>query len=355
MAQFHALVVADVKRETPDAVSVKLQIPASLVQAFRFKPGQYLTFRIPGQNGKDVRRSYSLCSSPHADQEWRIAVKKVAGGVGSSFFNEQVKAGDTLEVMEPAGNFVPDLSAAHRKTYHLFAGGSGITPMLSILQSVLHEEPGSNLHLYYGNRDRKSIIFFDDLQRIEKAYPGRIAIHFISEHTHPEAEITGLMTQATNRLLLEKYCSRDQESEFFICGPTPMMDAVKAALSDFGTDASSIHIEYFVAPPAAPAATQNTGEGIDCKAIIILDGDEVAVTIPAGKSVLEAALDAGLDAPFACQGGSCCTCRAKLSQGKVTMKANYALLEKEVKEGFILTCQSYPETAEIIVDYDKGV
>jgi len=355
MARFHQLVVKDITKETKDCVSISLEIPAALAQDFVYKQGQYITFKLD-INGEEIRRSYSLCSSPIADKEIRVAVKMVDNGKGSTFLNSSLKIGDTVSVMSPTGNFFTELNASHKKHYHLFAGGSGITPMYSIIKSVLAVEPNSKINLYYGNKDEQSTIFYEGLKNLAEKNAEKFKIQFIfqSGGVFSDSMGQGIMDEKKNLSLFEKYVVPGAENEFFICGPGPMMDAVKLALEKKNTPANQIHIEYFTAP-VQEKKEENQGTGRrNAHATIILDGDEFEIEIGANESILEAALRKNLDAPYACQGGSCCTCRAKLMEGKVEMEVNYALLDKEVKEGFILTCQSYALTDKLVINYDKG-
>lgn len=355
MAKFFQLAVNDVRTETPDCVSIALEVPPNLAGEFKYKQGQYITFKLE-LNGEEIRRSYSLCSSPVAESEIRVAVKRVENGKGSTFLNRNLKKGDIVSVMSPTGNFTSELSAQNQKHYHLFAGGSGITPMYSIVKSVLIAEPRSKVTLYYGNKDENATIFYRALTELSEANKERFKIHFIFQqplHPMPDFNV-GIMDIGKNLSLIEQFVNQQEANEFFICGPGPMMDAVKSALEKKSIPAEQIHIEYFTTPAqekkAEPASTGRKAS----HAKIILDGDEFEIEINANESILEAALRKNLDAPYACQGGSCCTCRAKLLEGQVEMEVNYALLDKEVKEGFILTCQSYALTDNLVVDYDKG-
>ena len=353
MAKFHSIPVADVRQETPDAVSIELAVPAELSAAFAYKQGQYITFRLM-VNGEELRRSYSICSNPYNNEPIRVAVKKVANGRGSQALNE-AKPGQVMEVMEPMGNFYTELKANQTKHYVLLAGGSGITPMMSILKSVLQVEPQSWVTLLYGNTNEASSIFRSELLALAAANPSRFSLIEVFEKpagAHPAPQ-TGLMDAARTEALLRTCYWAGEAAEVFICGPTPMMEQAEKALAALGVPRPNIHLEYFSAPAAEPAPA-TTGGGITTKALIICDGDEVEITMAPGQNVLDAALDAGIDAPYACQGGSCCTCRALLVEGKVHMKVNYALLDAEVSQGYILTCQSIPETERIVVDYDRG-
>ncbi len=356
MSAFYTLKVNAIQRETADSVAISFDVPDELKEKFVFLPGQYLTLKLQLE-GAEIRRSYSICSSPLFGEKLGVAVKKVKAGKASTYLNEQLKVGDSLEVMTPMGNFYPSISGNNSKIYYLFAGGSGITPMMSIMKSVLKSEPNSKVNLFYGNESNAAIIFAQHLKQLQNEFPESLQVYHIlnqpvSEH-HPDFK--GIMDAAKNALLVEKFVDMRAKNEFFICGPGPMMDAVVQTLKSKEVAAAQIHVEYFVAPEVSAAPNvSDTAAAIETEATIICDGDEIKLRISPEQSVLEAALAAGLDAPYACQGGSCCTCRALLVEGKVHMKVNYALLDSEVKEGFILTCQSHALTPTLVVDYDRG-
>ncbi len=357
MSKFHTLKIIDIVHETADAVSVAFEVPDTLKQEYTYKQGQYLTFKFY-INNEELRRSYSICSSPLEENELRVAIKKVKDGRMSSYINDKIKIGDTMEVMIPMGNFYTELNPAHKKKYVLFAGGSGITPMLSILKTALKLEPFSTVTLFYGNYDEASIIFRKQIDTIAANNPDRLKVlHILSNPpaNHPES-LQGLMTKEKNIELVKNFVNASADNEYFICGPGPMMDNVVAALKELKTDEAKIHIEYFSAPVITDDAQKATTPSIaGITATIIMDGDKHNVTLEDNETILEAALRIGIDAPYACQGGSCCTCRALLEDGKVEMAVNYALSASEVKQGYILTCQSRPTTPSVVVNYDKGL
>jgi ring-1,2-phenylacetyl-CoA epoxidase subunit PaaE len=355
MSRFNSLKVIDVVRETADAVSIAFEVPASLKDEYKYIQGQYLTLRMT-INGEDLRRSYSICSSP-LDNELRVAIKKVKGGRMSSFINDKVKVGDIMEVMTPAGNFFTELKASNKKNYVLFGGGSGITPMLSIMKTVLKTEPNSRVTLFYGNNDESSIIFKKQIEKLAIENSDKLnVIHVLNTppEGHPEL-LKGLMTKEKNMDLVKNYVNSSEDNEYFICGPGPMMENVVNALKELKTNESKVHIEYFTAPVNADEVKPSEDVVAGAKARIILDGDEREIVLEPNETILEAAIRVGMDAPYACQGGSCCTCRALLQGGEVDMAVNYALSASEVKQGFILTCQSRPKTDSVIVNYDKGL
>lgn len=357
MSKFHTLKVVDVVRETADAVSIAFEVPNNLKQEYKYKQGQYLTLKF-NINGSELRRSYSVCSSPLDENELRVAVKQVKDGRISTHINTTVKVGDMIEVMIPMGNFYTEMNANNKKNYVLFAGGSGITPMLSILKTVLKAEPNSTVTLLYGNNDEASIIFKNQLDALVANNATRLKVVHVLNNAPAgtSQQLVGLMTKEKNTELLKAFVNINSDNEYFICGPTPMMDNAMAALKELNIDENKIHIEYFTSPVnadeiAKPTIAAPTG----ATASIILDGDQHDVILEPNETVLEAAIRIGLDAPYACQGGSCCTCRALLEKGEVDMAVNYALSASEVKKGYILTCQSRPKTATVVVNYDKGL
>lgn len=355
MSKFNSLQVADVVRETPDAVSVAFKVPDHLRKEYTFKQGQYLTLKFK-INGEELRRSYSICSS-YYENELRVAVKKVKDGRVSTHIFNQLKSGDVIEVMTPMGNFFTEMNSSNKKTYVLFAGGSGITPMFSILKTVLKDEPQSRIILFYGNNDESSIIFKKKLEELAVANSDRLnIIHILNEAPagHPET-LRGMMTKEKDIELIKNYVDQHSTNEYFICGPGPMMDNVVAALKELKVDEARIHIEYFSTPVNPEEIKLSADIAKGAVATIIIDGEEHEIELKENEAILEAALRVGLDAPYACQGGSCCTCRALLQAGKVEMAVNYALSASEVKQGFILTCQSRPTTPSVVVNYDKGL
>ncbi len=356
MSKFHSLKVVDVVKETVDAVSVAFEVPANLKQDYKYIQGQYLTLKLK-VNGEELRRSYSICSSPLEENQLRVAIKKVKDGRMSSFINDVLKVGAEIEVMTPMGNFYSEMNPNNKKNYVLFAGGSGITPMLSILKTVLVAEPNSRITLFYGNNDEMSIIFKKQIEQLAIANSDRLnVVHILNAApaNHPVL-LQGLMTKEKNRSLIENYVGLNNDNEFFICGPAPMMGNVMAALKELKVEETKIHIEYFTAPVSAEDVKPAENTAVGASAKIIMDGDEHTVTLEKNETILEAALRIGLDAPYACQGGSCCTCRALLEEGTVDMAVNYALSAAEVKKGYILTCQSRPTTNNVVVNYDKGL
>lgn len=361
MARFHPLTVTSVHQETVDSIVIGFVIPPELREDFRFIQGQYLTLKVPVKD-EVLRRSYSICSSPLDPEEIRIAVKRVQGGRVSTTLVETLKPGMTLEVMTPMGKFYTLLDAAHQKHYVCFAGGSGITPILSIIKTVLRSEPNSRLTLFYGNTDTDRIIFRKSLEELQAKHGERLKVYHILTYGKDEDMLfNGLITVEKAAALAQRFVRDTADTEYFICGPEPMMVNVSEALEKLGVDKDRVHIELFNAPVAeaeqkkaeAQAATEGTLEGM-AKVKIILDGRETEIEVPAqGITILDSAENAGLDVPYSCKGAVCCTCKARIVEGKVAMDMNYALTDEEVADGYVLTCQSHPLTPRVVVDYDQ--
>jgi len=359
MAHFHTLTVANVHKETADSIVVAFRIPADLREDFRFIQGQYLTVKLT-VNGEELRRSYSICSSPLDPEEIRIAVKKVLGGRASTVLVEKLQPGMTIEAMTPMGNFHTQLDAANAKHYVAFAAGSGITPILSILKTTLRTEPKSRFTLFYGNTDVDRIIFRSKLEELKVQHGDRLAVHHILTcGTHEDILFNGRITNHKAVELLGRFVTDSLDKEYFICGPEQMMVNVSEALEKQGVDKKRIHIELFTSPVTAEAKKPAVAVGGGAftgvaKVKVILDGREFTMDVPAsGDSVLDTALDAGLDVPFACKGAVCCTCKARVVEGQVEMAMNYALTDEEVEDGYVLTCQTHPRSANVTIDYDQ--
>lgn len=357
MIHFHPLAIKEVRQETDDCVSLAFDIPDELKETFVFKQGQSLTMRTM-LNGEEVRRTYSLCSSP-LDKEWRVAIKKVDGGIFSSYANEKLQKGDVLEVMPPVGKFNTPLNANQQKHYVAIAAGSGITPILSIINTTLRTEPESSFTLIYGNRSRSSIIFKEELESIKNKFIDRFTLHHILSREQPDAPVYyGRIDKAKCELLFGKLIDIRKMNEFFICGPEELIFCVRDFLVEKGIDKTHIHFELFTIPGekssvAKPLSSDKKDEGPKSNISVKLDGVSFDFELGAsGQSILDAALAQGADLPYACKGGVCCTCKAKLIEGEVEMEVNYGLEEDEIDQGFILTCQSRPKTSKVVVDFD---
>lgn len=352
---FHKLRVAEIIAETDDANSIRFALPDDLAEAFRFKAGQHLSIRAE-IGGEEVRRNYSLCVAPDEGQ-LKVTVKRIAGGVFSNWVADQLKVGDTLDVMCPHGSFTIEFDPAARRRYVAFAGGSGITPVMSLLRTALATEPDSRFTLFYGNRDASSIIFLEALAALKDRYLGRFELyHFLSDEAGDVDLFNGMLDRATcDRAIDLLVGDTSAVDAWFICGPGPMMDAAEAALVERGVARDHIHIERFLAgrPSAALAAQmaelQEKAAGLTLS--VTLDGRTRKVEFTEAN-ILDSAREAGLPAPFACKAGVCATCRARVTRGKVEMAARYGLTDEEIAAGYVLTCQSVPVGEGVAVDYD---
>ncbi len=348
---FHSAKVLEVRRETADCVSVALEVPNA--DTFSFVPGQYLTLRST-INGQEVRRSYSLCSSPLSG-ELRVAIKQVEQGIFSTWANTELKAGDTLETMPPMGNFALEIEPTDEQTYVGFAAGSGITPVLSILKTVLERAPKAKFILFYGNRKTNSIIFKAELEDLKDAHMGRLEVHHVlSREDQGNDLLFGRIDETRAAQFAAQIPGVKEAAGHFLCGPEAMIKGVQSALEQAGVSAKNIHFELFTsttpAAEKAPAAAASSG---DAAVTVILDGEETHFTQGPKDFILDSALDAGADVPYACKGAVCCTCRAKVLEGEVEMAMNYSLTDDEVAEGFILTCQSMPRSPKVTVSFDE--
>ena len=352
---FHTLRVAEVVPETAEANSIRFEIPPELRDAFAFKAGQHLTLRAT-INDEEVRRNYSLCTAP-AENDWMVTVKRIGGGLFSNWVGDELKPGDMVEVMVPHGSFTTDFGPANDRHLVGVAGGSGITPVMSLIKTLLREEPASRFTLLYGNRDSSSVIFLEALAGLKDKHLGRLEIYHFLDAEEQDIELFNGML---NRDRLEEAITALVPDAavvdgWFICGPGPMMDAAEGALLDRNIPKDRIHIERFTAdrPPEAIAQEiaqlQTQAEG--ATVAVTLDGRTRRVPFTAGN-ILDSARAAGLPAPFACKAGVCATCRAKVTKGKVEMAARYGLTDEEVASGYVLTCQSVPVGDGVAVDYD---
>jgi ring-1,2-phenylacetyl-CoA epoxidase subunit PaaE len=352
---FHPLRVAEIVAETADANSIRFEIPPDLRDAFAFRAGQHLTLRAT-IDGEEVRRNYSLCTAP-ADADWMVTVKRIGGGLFSNWVGDHLKPGDTIEVMVPHGSFTTDFQPDRKRHVVGIAGGSGITPVMSLIKTLLREEPQSRFTLLYGNRDSSSVIFLEALAALKDKHLGRFEIyHFLDQEEQDIELFNGMLDRARiEEAIAHLVPDAADVDAWFICGPGPMMDAAEGALLDRSVAKERIHIERFTADRAPGAVSQEMAqlqtqaEGVSVA--VTLDGRTRRVPFTAGN-ILDSARAAGLPAPFACKAGVCATCRARVTKGQVEMAARYGLTDEEVAAGYVLTCQSVPLGDGVAVDYD---
>ncbi|MDN2583707.1 1,2-phenylacetyl-CoA epoxidase subunit PaaE [Aquibium sp. ELW1220] len=356
--RFHDLVVTDIERQTPDAVAVAFAVPDALRDAFAFRPGQYLTLATT-VDGQDVRRSYSICSAP-GEPVLKVGVKKVADGRFSRFVNEMLSVGDTIRVMPPEGRFTS--LAGDRHDYLLIASGSGITPMLSIAKTVLAHEPDSTVTLVYGNRTTDTIMFREELQDLKDAHMRRFSlVNLLSREKQDVDLLNGRIDGARIRRMADLGLIDPLSSDgVFLCGPGAMIDDVSAMLKDYGVDPDRIRYERFTPSGEAPAprvpsaaAQKAVAQGVSVE--IVLDG--VRRSFPMGEAaatVLDAAHAAGLELPYSCAGGMCCTCRCRVVEGQSEMAVNFSLEPWEIEAGFTLACQTRPLSDRLVLDFDAA-
>ncbi len=353
---FYPLQVCDLRRETADCVSIAFAVPAALRETFAFVPGQHITLRT-NIGEIEVRRSYSLCSTPESG-EWRVAVKRVDGGQFSQWANALLRAGDLVDVMPPDGRFVFQPDASQRRHIVLMAAGSGITPMLSILSALLHREPLSRVTLVYGNRRVRDIIFKEQIEDLRDAFLTRFQlIHTLSGEPQEAPLASGRLDGDKVRQLFAQVIDPSGVDAVYLCGPNEMIEQCAAACIEAGIAENAVHKELFGAPaPRRAASDQPNASAVsaDTAAVTVTaDGISRTLQVPLrGESILDIALAAGIDAPYACKAGVCCTCRARVTEGTVRMDANFTLEQDEVARGFVLTCQAHPTSTAVELSFD---
>ncbi len=357
MSQFHQLRVAEVRRETPDAVSLTFAVPDALRQSYRYQAGQHLALRTR-IDGEEVMRTYSICSGVE-EQRLRVAVKRQPHGRFSGYANAALRPGQMLEVMEPRGHFTAVPEPGRARHHLAFAAGSGITPVLSILKTLLAAEPQSRFTLVYGNRDTRSMIFREELEDLKNRYMARLNLITVMSREQPEVELLhGHIDGPKCDALLARWIDPGDVDECYLCGPEPMIESVRACLERHGLDRDHIHQELFTAPGEARRRSEARRQDRDAdhsvtEVTVVVDGLRTRFELERNSaSVLEAGLAAGADLPFSCKGGVCATCRARLLEGRVEMDVNYALEAHETAAGYVLTCQSYPVTDTVVLSYD---
>lgn len=351
--RFHDLLVCDIRRETEGAVSVAFAVPEPLRAEYAYTPGQYLTLRAL-IDGEDLRRSYSICSGLD-DGELRVAVKRVAGGAFSGWVNEQLRVGNSLAVMTPSGRFGVPVEPGSTRTLVAFAAGSGITPVLSILKTVLKHEAG-RFFLFYGNRTTADIIFREQLDDLKDRYLQRLAVfHVLSREQQDLPVLNGHLDAEKIGLLLHSVLPVASVDQAFVCGPQPMIEGLEKALSDLGMARERVHVERFTPGVGGRPRPIAVVPGAKPKAIatVINEGARFDIPVADGEAIIDAAIRAGRSLPYSCKGGMCCTCRAKVVEGRVEMTVNYSLEPWETDAGYVLTCQSHPVTERVVIDYDQ--
>lgn len=348
MASFYKLQIKEVKRETPSAVSVVFNVPSELQSAYQFIAGQYINLKLT-LDGKEIRRAYSICSSPNSG-ELRIAIKAVKNGLFSKFANENLSVGDLLEVGLPEGKFTFEPNVEKQKNYAAMVAGSGITPVMSILQSVLENEPKSSFVLLYGNKSPEETIFHQQLHDLQNKYVGRLFMHYAFSQTKVEEQLFGRIDKSNINYVFDNKHKEKDFDKFYLCGPEAMINLATTVLKEHNVADKNIKFELFTA-----TGTENTEASSDeghTKITVLVDDEETTFEMSQKQTILDAALKQGIDAPYSCQGGICSSCLARVSKGTAEMKKNSILSDKEVADGLILTCQAHPTSYEIRVDFD---
>lgn len=348
MSTFYKLTIKEIKRETPQAISVVFNVPLEFQDFYKFTAGQYVNLKL-NLDGKEIRRAYSICTAP-ASNELRIAIKAVKNGTFSKFANEQLKEGSIIEVGMPEGRFTFEPDASRQRNYMAFVAGSGITPVLSILQTVLQQEPNSTFVLVYGNKTPEDTIFYHQLTELQKEFIGRLSVHYVFSQENLEGQLFGRIDKSVVNFVHNKHIGQEF-SKYYLCGPEEMINSVNATLKEKNIPEKDIKFELFSASPVTENTPQ-TGSVEHTKITVLVDGDEQTFEMSSKQTLLEASLKQGLDAPYSCQGGVCSSCIAKITSGSAVMKKNTILTDKEIADGLILTCQAHPTSAEITVDYD---
>lgn len=355
MSEFYSLKIADIKALTQDATSIAFEVPDELWNIFSFKPGQYLTLKFT-INGEEVRRSYSLCNSP-LENELRVGVKRVENGLVSNYIPDNLQVGDTVEVMPPNGLFFAEVKPENYKTYYLFAGGSGITPILSILKTVLWTERKSYVYMIFGNQHQDSIMFLKELQELQEQYADRFfLVHSLSRAKGLVSSMfsenynldfrKGRIDKEAIEWFINEYQPYAQNVEYYICGPAPMIDGTVKALKSIDVPQKRIFIERFSADNG-----DGDTQGVEAQLTARINNEKVSSNIAENQTILRSLIEAGYTPPYSCEGGVCSTCICKLTKGEVHMKNNIALSEQQVSDGYILSCQALAQTEVVEVEY----
>lgn len=352
--KFHTVHISSIRSLTDDSAEISLQIPADLVASFNYSAGQYLTFKAQ-INGEEIRRSYSLCSAPF-EGAYQVGIKRVNQGVFSNYALDQLNVGDSIDVMPPAGNFKYQTNPTAKKNIVLFAAGSGITPILSITKAILHEEPNSSVTLFYGNKGFSKVMFAEELEQLKNNYLTRFRLfHIFSQESQGIPIQKGRIDHDRLLALHRAFLSHETIDSVYVCGPEEMILSVKSFFEDKGLAANQIHFELFHAGNSTKKHTNEEARKIStCEVELIIDDDLISFQMDeSDKNLLDAAQRAGADVPFACKGGVCCTCKAKILEGEAEMLVNYALEPDEVERGYVLTCQAIPTSNKITISFDE--
>ncbi len=360
--KFHPLKIKNIFQETENAVSVEFEIPDELKDTFEYKHGQYVTIKIPLEN--EERRAYSICSSPAESDNITVAIKEKEDGFVSKYLNNEIKNGDVLEVMPPLGNFTIELEKDNLRNFIMFGGGSGITPLMSIIKTALLKEPDTKIKLFYSNTNEDSIIFKKELDELKQKYPAQFELHhFLSRPSSDWKGETGRIDKEKTKYIFDKFIDSNQENEYFLCGHQGMMDDIQEVMAEKNVDENRIHKESFTVELPDVTQKKNTkpesvtdfdeDELTDRNVKVILYNEELEMTVKPDETILTAAQREGFDPPFSCQIGACSTCRAKLESGKVYMEEHDALTDMEIEDGYVLTCQAHPISDDVIVNYDE--
>ena len=347
MSTFYKLNIKEIKRETKDAVSIVFNVPLEFLDFYKFTAGQYLNLKLT-LDGEDIRRAYSICSSPESG-ELRIAVKAVKNGLFSQFANSKLAIGNTIEVGTPEGKFTFEPNAERQKNYMAYAAGSGITPVMSIIQSVLKQEPKSSFVLVYGNKVIEDAIFHDQIIALQNQNVGRFFVHNIYSQANIEGNLFGRIDKSAVNFVMNKHAEKEF-SKFYLCGPEEMINIISDVLKEKNIAEKDIKFELFSASTKENSVAAATNEHTMVK--VLVDGDEASFEMSAKQTILEAALKQGIDAPYSCQGGICSSCLARITSGTAIMRKNSILTDAEIADGLVLTCQAHPTSASIVVDYD---
>ncbi|MEW7279367.1 ferredoxin--NADP reductase [Aquimarina sp. 2201CG1-2-11] len=348
MSDFNTLAIKNIIRETPKAVSIEFNVPSELKNVYSFIPGQYITIKTT-VSGKEIRRAYSICSTPKSDI-LKVAVKEVENGTFSVIANTSLKIGDTLAVHTPEGNFILPPNATANNTYAAFVAGSGITPVLSMVRTILEEEPNSRFVLVYGNKTRQETIFHEELVALQANHKDRLFIEFVYSRSQEDNALFGRIEKSTVNYVLKNKFKDTNFKAFYLCGPEEMITTVTDNLVENGIQKDTIHFELFT----SSAAEADIDEALDGKSniTVLVDDEEFTFVMDQKKTILDAALEEDIDAPYSCQGGVCSSCICKVTEGSAVMEKNSILTDGEIAEGLVLACQAHPTSGSIKIDFD---